>query len=206
MTDDNPNREEPQDVQEIPRATLEEAADILRDHVDDETGIRPNDLQLVANGPVVSARLYETVLAEHSFEPESWEWEANDSPRPTAQAILVALDVDTDDLQETLVERRRDRLADVILEEAEAEIQTRIAAAAPAVDWDLSLDVVELAYDYHHGDPPWVYERGYPPFGLEVLSWNRDIEIVVEIEHDPPNVDRLVDRAVTELLEAVDGA
>lgn len=215
MTDNNDqNSEDPWEDWEMTDAMLEEAADRLVRYVEEGTGgpgsgtgIHPRDLELEADGLVVSVRLGGEELAEHSFEPEPWEEYEPDDPGPDAEDIAYTL-AETlfveCDIKERLVEDERERLADLVLEEAEAEIPARLAEADPHRDWDLSVDVVELSYDYHHGDPDWVYEMGYPPFGLEVRSWDPDVEVVVEIEYEPPDVERLIDRAVDELLEAVD--
>lgn len=237
MTDrDGSPPERPSDDVGFTDATVAELTDLVAEYVEEGAarsgsgiGIRPDDLHVDANGLVVTVRLGEEVLLEHSFEPESWErvGDSEDSdppddvqvdPREVATTLSERL-LDEVDLEARLVERRRERLADLLVEPAESGIRSRLAAAAPDVDWDLSVDVVELPYEYRHGDPEWVYETGYPPFGLAVTCFDPDAEVVVEVEPGsagvaPPGdasatsgaaaaVEPLVDEAVDRLREAV---
>lgn len=198
----------------ITDAMLEELADRVREGLyhgvlgpDSGIGITPHDLVLEADGRVVTARLGDEVLLEHSFEPESRETIDPDDPGSdlVSMAEEIALEIyDRVDLKRLLAERRRDRLAGLVVDEAEAELPPRLEAAAPEIDWDVTVEVVELPYEYHHGDPDWVYEWGYPPYGLEVRSRNPDAEVVVEIIAETPEAGRLIDEAVDRLLEAVD--
>lgn len=213
MTDDEPNSGKPWEDWEITDSMLEDATDWLVRYIDEGpegpgsgTGIAPRDVELEADDLVVSVWLGGEELAERSFEPEPWEEYGPDEPGPDAEHIAYTLlgELFAEyDLEERLVEDERERLADLVVEEAETAILARLQEADPDRDWDLSLEVVERSHDYHHGDPEWVYEQGYPPFGLEVRSWDPDAETVVEIEYEPPDVDRLVDDAVDELLETV---
>lgn len=171
-------------------------------------GIYPDELVLEADGLVVTARLGDEVLVEHSVEPAAWEAVEPDDPGfdPAHLAAALSLEIaDRVDLRQRLVDRRRDRLAARLVDGAEEEVAARLEDAAPDLDWDVTVEVVEFPFEYHHGDPEWVTEQGYPPFGLEVMSWDPDVEVVVAIEGDPPDVDRLVDEAVERLLEEVDG-
>lgn len=166
-----------------------------------------DELMLKADDLVVTVSLGDDVLLEHSFEPEAWETLDDDDPRfdPESMAEELSLEIyDRVDLKQRLVERRLEQLADLLLDEAEVEIQSRLEDAVPEIDWDVTVEVVELPYDYQHGDPDWVYEQGYPPYGLEVLSWDPDAEVVVEIVAEVPDPEPLIDEAVARLLEAVD--
>lgn len=198
---------------EITDAMLEEMADRVAEYLangvlgpDSALGIYPHDLELEADDLVVSARLGDEVLLEHSFEPESWERIDTDDPGFDHESMAEELSLeiyDRVDLKQRLVERRLERLADLLLDGAEAEIQSRLEDAVPEIDWDVTVDVVELPYDYQHGDPDWVYEQGYPPYGFEVLSWDPDAETVVEITAETPKPERLIDEAVSQLLDTL---
>lgn len=213
-------------------ATADELADLVTEHVaeglarsNSAAGLSPRELSVDVDGLVVTVSLGDEALLQHSFALESWETVDSHDPAfapddsdgsdrsrldPEEAAVTLAERVlDEVDVETRLVERRRERLAAAVVEEATARIRSRLATAAPDVDWDLSVDVVALPHEYRHGDPEWVYETGYPPYGLEVVSFDPDAAVVVEVEDEPPvgePIDETASGVESEETVGVDGA
>lgn len=192
---------------EAPRiddAVLEDAAETLAWSIGEETGIRPDGLTVAVDGPRLEAWLDGETLAELRCTRAEGEELAAEGPDRVAEALFTRL---PDGLADRLVEIERERLSARLAGAVEERVRSGLAGDGSAAEGelDVSVEVVELPRPGRHGDPEEAGGRGHPPFGVSVRSWDPDAEVVVEIDVEPPDVERLAREAVDGLREALEG-
>lgn len=106
-------------------------------------------------------------------------------------------------LSDRLVDIERDHLRSSALPDVEAAFASRLEAAGEPLD-DVEPDVVDVGYEYHHGEPQAAQETGYPSFGLEAWWPGPDRRVVVAFGRRSEDVGELAQQALDRLQTGTD--